>query len=161
MWQSWLYNYDIWIYKTFLVKLHESTGCNANRELMADTLRLIDKRGGGDVLSEFLQVHHPDVIQNLVTAEQARDDAETINNHGVFEVYSPDIVTYPRRMIFVGAKADLIKRVQEFLADKFKHDHIIIDDRAYIEYLTVLDSSISNQIPEKNWLIAAYRKNRV
>jgi hypothetical protein len=149
------------MYRNFIAKLHASTGCNANRELMADTLRLVDRSGGGDDLSDFLRAHHPDVIQENITPQQVQEDGDALNAHGVFEVYSPDIITYPRRVIFVGPKVDLIKKVQEFVADKLQHDHIIIDDRAYVEYLLRADSKIAKQIPDKNWQIATYRKNRI
>jgi len=160
-WQSWLYNYNTGLYDSFLAKLRVSAGCNANREIMADVLRKIDRLNGEGDLFDFLSVYHPDVIQEDITTEQIRSDSESFDVHNVFEVYKPDIITYPHRIIFVGSPDDLRQQIKEFIADKIKHDFIIIDDRAYIEYLTKSDLKIVDQIPEKNWQITTYRKNMI
>ncbi len=65
------------------------------------------------------------------------------------------IVTYPRRQVFDGD--NLERRTKEFLVDKLKSDYVIVDGKSYIEYLERRDITLSDQIPAKNWMIAAWR----
>lgn len=149
--QSWLFHHNGDIYRRFINRLRESRGCGENRELMKDLLVEIQDNGGGDAIAEFLMKHYPHMIEGGVKT-QAGDYDE------VFTHYNPSILTYPRRIIFTGPKRELSKKVREFELDKLKSDHIIVGDRAYIEYLEKSDAAIAEQIPLSNWQIAAYRQ---
>lgn len=123
---------------------------------MVEVLEEIDK-AGGDNLIEFLQKHYPHMLSGQSTVRQQREDAQALKDDHIFPHYNPNILTYPRRQIFVGPQSMLSGKVQEFLLDKFRGDHIIIKERAYIEYLEKSDATIADQIPQSNWLISQYR----
>jgi hypothetical protein len=144
--QTWLYNHDGELYRRFMTRLRESRGCNDNRELMKSILAEIENQG--EIVS-FLQKHYPTMIEGSVQA---------FAGDGVFTHYNPSILTYPRRIIFVGPKRELQKKVNDFLLDKIKGDYIIIGNRAYVEYLKKEDIVVSDQIPQHNWQIAKYRQ---
>jgi hypothetical protein len=118
---------------------------------MKELLAKIQELGGGDEIAMFLQKHYPTMIEGGVTT--AVGDYDEIFTH-----YNPNILTYPRRIIFTGPKRELQKKVREFLLDKLKSDHIIVGDRAYVEYLEKADAAIAGKIPLSNWQIAAYRQ---
>lgn len=149
--QSWLFHHNDGLYRKFIIRLRESRGCNDNRELMKSLLAEIQEHGGGDEIATFLQRHYPTMIEGGVqTSAGDYDD--------VFTHYNPNILTYPRRIIFTGPKRQLQKRVREFVLDKLKSDHIIVGDRAYVEYLEKADAAIADKVPLDNWQIAAYRQ---
>lgn len=149
--QSWLFHYDDGLYRRFIARLRESRGCGDNRELMKGLLTNIQEQGGGDAMTTFLQKHYPAMVGGGTKASAGDYD-------DVFTHYNPNILTYPRRIIFVGPKRELLKKVREFVLDKPKSDHIIVGDRAYVEYLEEADAAITDKIPLRNWQIAAYRQ---
>lgn len=151
-WQAWLYHHHANLYRKFIHELQESRGCGQNREIMSDVLEEIDQAGGGDALLEFLGKHYPHTLSNKPSVNQ--QEAE---HDDVFPYYNPNILTYPRRQIFVGPPRLLRNRTREFLLDKLKGDHIIIGERVYIEYLEKGDAVIADKIPARNWLISQYR----
>jgi hypothetical protein len=158
-WQAWLYHFDENLYKDFHRKIQNARGCNHNREIMSDLLKMIDEiPGAAEKLIDFLKQHYPTVLINddgskhrVTPAVAVPKDAE------IFEHYNPDILTYPRRLILTGEPEGLKKRTQEFLLDKLKSDFVFLGDRAYIEYIPREDAHIKDQIPTKNWRIAAWR----
>lgn len=155
-WQAWLFHFNTDIYRKFIKKLQESGSCAKNRELMEELLGEIDDVGGADKLYEFLEEQYPHVLKhNSRHLERADRDA-----HGVFPGYVEGILTYPHRKIFEGARKHLEKQVKQFLSNKGTSDHIIIDEYAYVEYLERSEESLKGKIPEKNWQIAAYRKDK-
>lgn len=149
--QTWLFHYDKGLYQQFVVRLREARGCSENRELMKTLLAGIERQGGADEVTDFLRKHYPNTIEGGVKALVGDYDK-------VFTHYNPNILTYPRRIIFTGPKRELQKKVREFLLDKLKSDHIVVGDRAYVEYLEESDASITDKIPLCNWQIAAYRQ---
>jgi len=124
---------------------------------MKETLQKIDNSSGSERLALFLRKNFPQMIKSGTTATQKQDDSEHLNSHGVFDSYVPGILTYPRRIIFVGPKRELIREVRQFCLDKPVSDSIIVEDRAYVEYLDSTDLHLQDAIPLKNWQIAAYR----
>lgn len=152
-WQAWLYNYNSALYKQFIDKLTTSTGCTKNREIMLSTLDQIGLMGGTDSLAELLMKNYPHVIDN--SAQSATVSAFGSPAVSLFSGYKPGILTYPRRVILTGG--DVAAKANEFVADKLRSDVIVLDGKAYVEYLTVDDKDILNSIPAKNWQIAAYR----
>lgn len=154
-WQAWLYHHSNIIYKEFIRRLQGSRNCTENRELMKDILKSIDEDGGAESLEDFLKSHYPHMLQgNSLHIERVSED-----KHGVFPGYSPGILTYPHRVIFEGNPEKLEKRVKNFITKKGHADHIILGNRAYIEYLENSESDLVGKIPEKNWQIAIYRKD--
>lgn len=129
---------------------------------MKDTLKRINKLGGSDQLALFIKTNFPQMIKEELSLEQKDKDGKVLNKHAIFDTYMPGILTYPRRIIFVGPKRELTKEVNEFTSQKPVYDCIIVDDRAYIEYLEETDMHLKDVIPLKNWQIAIYRnKNKV
>ena len=155
-WQAWLYHNHATLYRKFIHKLRESQGCTQNKDLMVEVLQDIDQIGG-DSLIDFLQQHYPHMLSGQSTTHQQREDAQALEDDNVFQYYNPNILTYPKRQIFVGPRSVLNNKVQEFLLDKFRSDYIIIKGRAYIEYLEKNDAAIADQIPQSNWQISQYR----
>lgn len=152
-WQAWLYNYNSALYKQFIDKLTTSTGCTKNREIMLSVLDQIGLMGGTDSLTEFLTKNYPHVIDN--SGQSVTTATFGPSTGGLFVGYKPGILTYPRRVIITGG--DVAAKANEFVADKFQSDVIIVDGKAYIEYLTVDDKDIASQINPTKWQIAAYR----
>jgi|6_EtaG_2_1085325.scaffolds.fasta_scaffold68385_2 hypothetical protein len=124
---------------------------------MSKTLGTIGDKGGSERLTKFLRKYYPQMIKDDISAADRVGDADSINRHQIFTSYSPGILTYPRRIILVGPLHELRKEVGEFVLDKPVHDSILVDDRAYIEYLEKSDMHLKDSIPMKNWQIAAYR----
>lgn len=149
-WQTWLYNYNVDLYRSFMMDLRASRGCGQNRDIMIRLLKKIDEVGGGDELSVFLHKYYPHVIDGAQKKNIIASDA-------VFEYYNPNIMTFPRRIIFSGDMHTLKRTVNGFILDKIKYDSIIIGDKAYVEFLTSDDAVIADKIPSSNWRIAAYR----
>ena len=80
--------------------------------------------------------------------------------HDVFEHYNPSLITYPRRLIIAGP--NLENKVDAFLKDKNIYEHVVIENRAYIEYLNPEENNLAKDIPEHNWQIKRYRtKNNI
>jgi hypothetical protein len=147
-WQAWLYKYNPEIYADFIKKIKLNNSCTRNKEYMTDVLTKIDQAGGGDDLCDFLLNHYPYVIDGI-------DFTAVKPNRPVFEYYNPDILTFPRRIVFTGS--NLKRQVNSFVIDKIKYDSIIVDGVAYVEYLTSEDKGIMYSIPSENWQIASYR----
>ena len=156
-WQAWLYHTDTVLYRKFIKRLQESKGCSQNRDLMIDILKELDKLpDGAEKLNNFLTKHYPHMIEN--SEKQFNDDILHSNfDNTVFEYYNPNLLTYPRRIIFTGDQRSLRQTIKEFVLDKIKYDSIIISNTAYIEYLIAEDSLIVDKIPDSNWRIPAYR----
>lgn len=150
-WQAWLYHFNADLYRKFIKRLQESRGCSQNRELMTEILQEIDSINGGDALGAFLAKHYPHMIDGPNKANISKHTGQ------VFEYYNPNILTYPRRVIFTGDIRSLKRTVNEFVLDKIKHDSIIVGNTAYVEYLTKEDMNIADKIPNSNWQIPAYR----
>jgi hypothetical protein len=146
-WQAWLHGYNVDLWTKFMIRLRESRGCNHNRDIMMATLKEIEAKGGGEALMAFLEKNYPTMVIHEPTPMKA--DAE------VFPGYNPGILTYPRRTMMTGP--ELERRVQRFMGDKLKSDHIIVNGVAYIEYLLPEDAALVAKIPDRNWMVRAYR----
>lgn len=119
---------------------------------MVDTLAEIDKNGGGDKLLGFIQQHYPYML-----IDEAPAQSQSVSSDDVFGYFNPNILTYPRRIIFTGPENELRRKIQEFTIDKIKSDSVIVNGVAYIEYLTQDDSSVKDSVPQKSWLIARWK----
>lgn len=150
-WQSWLYNYNVELYRYFIRHLQNTRGCGQNKELMKDMINQISIAGGNDTLLDFITSNYPNMIDGHVKS------LDSVQSDDVFAFYDSRILSYPRRIILEGEQYLLKKRVAEFLLDKIKYDSIIIGNKAYIEYLTREDKNLVDKIPNNNWQIANYR----
>ena len=152
--QTWLYNNDVELYRSFISGLQQSRGCSQNRELMLELLTEIQNRGNSDSLAVFISKNYPHMIDGNESMRSSYDDDTVFSN------YNPNILTYPRRMIVEGDERSLNRQAREFLLDKMKGDYIIVGNKLYIEYLEKKDKSIANSIPLSNWQIANYRQEQ-
>lgn len=150
-WQSWLYNFDRNLHSWYIQRMRESTGCDSNRNLMVEALEEVQKRDSSSLIA-FLRSNFPQVLL------EENHKPQSLDRHGIFPEYSPGILTYPRRTILVGSRGKLNRMLREFLNDKPVHDSVILDDRAYIEYLEVSDMHLKDAIPEESWLIKNHRR---
>lgn len=153
-WQAWLFHLDGSLYRRFMKRLQESRGCNQNRDIMVELLKEMETIPGAvDKLFDFLGKHYPTMI--LKDQQGSSEPPRPTKQPPVFPYYNPSIVTYPRRLVLEGD--DLKRQVQEFLLDKIKSDYVIVDGKAYVEYLERGDAAIADRVPAKNWLIAIWR----
>lgn len=148
-WQAWLYNLDKELSKEFMLKIQNSKGCSQNKDIMLNTLRKIQDHGLADRLMNYMVANYPNMVEDL-SAMPSKFNGPVFN-------FNPNLVTFPRRIVFQGSINDIKRRINSFALDKIKYDSIIVDGVGYVEYLTKEDKSIESQIPAKNWLIAAYR----
>jgi hypothetical protein len=160
-WQAWLFHLNGKLYHSFMKQLQESRGCNQNRDIMIELLKEIEKiEFGTDKLFDFLQKHYPHMIVKddgtpVKPAVKTKSERQPRKADDIFPYFNPAIVTYPRRQVFDGD--NLERRTKEFLVDKLKSDYVIVDGKSYIEYLERRDITLSDQIPARNWMIAAWR----
>lgn len=150
-WHTWLHEYDNNLYQDFIGKLHKSSGCSYNRQLMEQVLSNIDSNGDIESLHNFIRVNYPFMI---VEDRKYTDDCP-------FSDFMPEILTFPRRIILEGDRPQLSKMLLSFIKDKIKYDYIIIGDKCYVEYLIEGDQEILKQMSDGDWLIANYRKNKL
>lgn len=156
-WQAWLYRFDASLYREFIVKLQSAKGCSGNKEIMLELLKRIEAMdGGADKLEAFISKNYAHMmITDDATPRPVPVQSQTVQQ--VFQYYNPNLLTYPRRIVFEGDERSLAKTINEFVLDKIKYDSLILNGKAYVEYLTQADRLIINSIPVTNWQIAAYR----
>jgi hypothetical protein len=106
---------------------------------MEQFLTKINQAGGMAELTNFLRSHYPHSI------------VETNNEWD--RLFNSGILTYPKRKILFGPPEELSKIIAEFVSDKITYEAMIIDNRAYVEYLDKGDEHLSDQIPAQKWLI--------
>lgn len=150
-WQTWLFNTSTEVFNEFIVRLRNSRGCTQNREIMKEALDKLIDRGLSEELSKFITTNYPYMV------DSARSKDHRKKHIGPVFEYVPNIITYPRRMIFEGSMPEIKRKINSFTIDKYRHDSIIVGNVGYVEYLTREDKDIEPHIPMKNWLIAAYR----
>ena len=156
---TWLKNLDAKIHASLIEFLMSGQGCTANRNKMYETLQtIVHNHQWAIALESFLAKNFPAMIiddtKPAATGRVISREAE--NKHKVFTYYDPALATFPRRMIFVGDSLE--KKVRDFCAKQFFCEWIIIEDRAYIEYIQPEAAAHKPNIPEKNWQIRAFKK---
>lgn len=156
-WSAWLYHFDAGLFRKFRVQLQEARGCTQNREIMVALLKEIEQRESGtERVYDFLNKHYPHMLVKD-GQPQAERDPEVVGGP-VFGYFNPDLLTYPRRVILEGgSERELTRRAKEFLIDKIKGDFVVVDGRAYLEFLSRVDVAVVDQVPAKNWMIAEWR----
>ena len=155
---TWLKSLDSTMHANLINFLMSGQGCAENRAKMYDLLQAIVKnRQWALALESFLMQNFPAMLIDdskvLQTPQKTKED----NKHKVFTYYDPSLATFPRRIIFCSD--DLQKQIRDFCARQFYCEWIIIEDRAYIEYIPYDAAAYKSEIPEKNWQIRAFKKN--
>ncbi len=156
--QSWLFAMDAGLHTSLKNHLRQGKGCAANRAKMIEILsKLLESPDSSKKLQIFLSSQFPHMIERSVV----QDPPNLKNKHKVFEHYDPSLNTIPRRRIITKieaaeAGADFNTFVNDFCSLQVVAKHIIIDDRAYIEYLPPELDYLRDEIPEKNWQVPRY-----
>jgi hypothetical protein len=150
----WLRNIASDLHTDLVNHLKVGKGCAANKAKMLDTLRVLVDRKLEAVLEQFLQQKFPAILIDNNSGVVAPRKVE--NKHRVFSYYDPSLITFPRRIIMVGN--NIHKRLQDFCAKQFYCEHVIIEDYAYIEYVSNEKAEYKSSIPEKNWQIRMFKK---
>lgn len=156
---TWLKSLNADLHTDLIRFLMSGNGCAENRAKMYEVLQVIVKnRQWALSLESFLLKHFPAMIvgDKASAAAPRRLTKEVENKHNVFTYYDPSLTTFPRRIILSGD--DLRKKVGDFCARQFYCEWIIIEDRAYVEYIQPDASIQKSDIPEKNWQIRAFKK---
>jgi hypothetical protein len=141
-WHKWLYGFDRQLYNWFVGRMRVSRGCNDNRSIMEELVKVVATSGRSDALEDFLRVKFPNSLETLPPP---------------FDPITVNILTYPHRHIVRGGNLQNV--VMVFVADKFKYEYVIVNGVAYIEYINNDESDMV--IPHKNWVIAAWRMKHV
>jgi len=150
--QTWLYNFDDSLYKSFMTDLREAKGCEQNKNIMMQILNKIEALQGGSQLESFLLDKYPHIVD-------APGEVIANDKHQVFDDYVPGVLTYPRREI-IKNHGDLDRQIQRFLASKIAGDYIIVDGVAYVEYLLPGEEELLSQIPTTKWKVKEYRARK-
>lgn len=162
-WQAWLYQHYIQLYRELMDHLKTSRGCGHNREKMVElTGKLQAQPGGLEALIGFLRSNFPAMLEYMAPTPGLPGAASPVAAAQVpFELKSPGLLTFPQRTILEHSNPAILQQnVQKFASDKVKYDFIIIDGKAYIEYVSASHSRIAGQIPIKNWLVTAFKLAR-
>lgn len=156
---SWLYRSAPSLHKALIEHLQKGLGCNENRKKMLEILNDVQKEDTlAQSLAQFLREYYPQII--LEDDQDVEIGADVISNkHRVFKHYDPILNTYPRRLIIIERPdADIKRDVLSFCSQQGYCEHLIIEDRAYIEYLPPEHLALKDDIPEKNWEIKEYKR---
>jgi hypothetical protein len=156
---TWLKNLSANMHTDLMDFLMSGKGCTENRAKMYDLLQTIIKnRPWALALESFLIQNFPGMLKDDSKAAQTiqRVTKEIDNKHKVFTYYDPALATFPRRIIF--SSSDLQKQVHDFCARQFYCEWVIVEDRAYVEYIPHESAIHKSEIPEKNWQIRVFKK---
>ncbi len=180
-WQNWLRDTDKALYDDLMRTRSAGRGCNANKEKMKQIYAALYERGKGAPLEELIKqrfaylivggsggIAAPLLSQKSISKPApkltppmkvwAPTNASNLNKHGVFESYRPNLLTFPKKMIFVNPSREQLEAiVKHFLKDKISFDYLIIDDRAYVEYFDSQYQSEANGITRESRDIYKYR----
>ena len=140
-WQIWLHRFDVDLYRSFMIRLRGSKGCNDNSNIMLDVLQHIVSKARGKELEDFLRSNFPQAVY-----DNAKDP--------IFGEYFPNIISFPRRLILDAKQS---KEFHDFVVDKICVDSVQYDGKIYVEYLCKSDINIQNKIQPSNWLIKKWR----
>ncbi len=141
---TWIRGVALDIHDNLAGHTRESSGCTANTRKMLWVLdQLVRRPGLESSLISFLRENHPHVITEAPTANKSTP---------VFDHYDPTLLTIPRRLIL-----DNEGMAQQFLHEKVG-EYVMVDDKAYIEYLPKELAGLLPQIPNENWQTRAWRR---
>jgi len=139
-WQTWLYNTDGDLYRSFIDRLLTNKGCSDNRKLMEEYYQIMMN---DPVLAakfiDFIKSEFPFMIKNLPDPTYAELD----------KLFGSGILTMPRRAI-------IHRNLHGFLSDKLKYFVLESDDHFYVEYLNNDDLFLIDKIPDDKWILSKY-----
>lgn len=147
-------------------------GCKANQEKMIEIHRVLYDRKLEKQFETFISKRYSYLIikeksqpskhsyrpASAFIIEPVIGHIDSMNKHGVFKHYRPDLLAFPHKYIMVGDPKWLPTRIKKFIADKLGVDYIILDDYAYIEYFPRRYADVMNQIKPEDREIYAFRK---
>lgn len=160
--QKWLHTINYDLYKDLLTHLHKGENCASNRAKMVGLLKkLLRDNNTRKQLQSYLRATYPHMISEDDPPVVATN-YNSYDKHNVFEHYDPSLLTFPRRLILTELEAQqsgvsLQRLVFNYCSMQAYCDHIIIDGRAYIEFLPPDLGELKDQIPAKNWQVQSYR----
>lgn len=155
-------------------------GCKQRAERMATVYNKIYEAGKGDEFEKLIRSRFPYVVDH--NADPLRPDAnpkkhlrinkpssqpiprtsdvsKSMDPHGVFKLYRPEILTFPQKRILINDNpAQLQAQVAHFTQDKFGVETLIIGERAYIEYFEPRYKDVANRIPPEKRDIFQYKQ---
>ena len=155
-------------------------GCKARAERMTHIYNKLYELGKGTEFENFILDKFPYVIdrgkdvkpvlnpRKHMTAkvnkrpvvQPQRANTEALNKHNVFRTYKPDILSFPQKRIIINEnRKQLEAQVASFIQDKFGVDHIIVEDRAYIEYFEARYKNVVEKVPQNKRDIHLYKKD--
>lgn len=124
-----------------------NSGCKANSEKMISILGTITKSSGGEArLLGFLREKFPQAIVH----HQA-----TVKEVPIFGFYDPTLLTLPRRIIMSTQK-----QAEAFLARQAVGEFVVVDGKAYVEYLPLELLYLVAAIPDGNWLVRVWKSTQ-
>lgn len=123
---------------------------------MAEILHEVSKsRGKLESLTEFLRKHFPQCLTDPLQAKNTND----LNKHKLFDFYDPSLRTYPRRLILLQSEeGDLRRAILMFCARQSHCEHVVLGDRAYIEYLPPEAAALRPRIADNSWQVLRYKR---
>ena len=152
-------------------------GCKANADRMVTVYNKLYETGKGVAFEKIIKERFPYVVDrsavakpnldprsHLTVARTATpiirvDNSKSLNVHGIFKLYRPEILTFPQKRILVNSDpAQLQAQISHFIQDKFGVDTLIIGDHAYIEYFEPRYKDVVDKIPQQKRDIFQYRQ---
>lgn len=150
---SWLRQFAKDIHDDLVEHKRRSNSCQANTTKMVLVLEQIVKRDGGETaLVDFLRQTFPHIL--TVTPTPTQPASQPGRQH-VFDHYDPTLLTLPRRIILDSDDA-----ARRFLADKPIGEYVVVDGKAYVEYLPTELAHLESKIPRENWQVRTWRAGR-
>lgn len=161
-WQNWLYKYDITLYNELIAHLRVSRGCGHNREKMIDLMGKIEARPGGrDVIVEFLRANFPSMLDyaGAPVSKPAPSAVPGVQLPQVPFEWNGNSLTFPKRAVLDNPDpAALRAEVDRLVSDKLRYDFVILQDKAYVEYVPANHAKILDQIPVSNWKVSLFKR---
>jgi hypothetical protein len=171
-WHAFLGRVSPDILEDLKVFLRTNTGCKSARIKMVEIYQKLYARGKDSEFEDFIRQQFPYMEEHSESNTKSCAvrpkpkprrkkiaKQENLNRHGVFKSYQPSLLTFPHRLILVDNNDErLLKSVSQFLSDKIKIDYIIIEDRAYVEYLLPKYAEVQNKLRPEALEIEQYRR---
>jgi len=174
-WQTFLNDIAPDLCRDLKRTIKTSKGCRSNSNKMMNIYFELDRRGLKDDLEVFLKRRFPWIIKKTgptrqatqqmakkaqvqLAAKKTTKDYGSLNKHGVFRIYRPDVLSFPQKLILVGSPETLHNNVQEFVKSKLAVDYIIVEGHAYIEYFDAKYASVVDKISRESREIYKYRQ---
>ena len=166
-WQAWLGEHAPDLLTDLKAFLRSGKGCKVNKEKMLVLREEIYKRNLGEKFEQLIIHRYPLLIlreeppqtckvqvpkQNVapVLPIPLASRNPSLNKHGVFKVYRPEMLSFPQKLIIQNKDKGLLQhQVDEFTKSMTGVSTLIIDDTAYIEYLLPKFADVASKLPEK------------